>query len=48
MPASVAMDAQESVGENSALQVMPELPLDEPRNRSATFAGPGQKRLEVL
>jgi len=42
------MDAQESVGEDPAFQVMPELPLDEPRDRPAAFAGPGQERLEVL
>jgi hypothetical protein len=42
------MDAQEPVGEDPALQVMPKLSLDEPRDRPAPIAGPGQERLEVL
>ncbi len=48
MSASIAMDAQEPVGEDPASQVMPKLSFDEPRNRPAPIAGPGQERLEVI
>ena len=46
--ASVAMHAQKSVGENSALQKAPELSFDEARRWATAVAGPGEKRLELL
>ncbi len=42
------MNAQESVGEDPALQKAPELSLDEARWRATAVAGPSEKRLELL
>ena len=43
MAAGVALDAQEAVFEQTALQVIVELPLDECRERSAFGFEPGEK-----
>ena len=45
--AGVALDAQEAVFEQTALQVIVELPLDECRERSAFGFEPGEKPGEV-
>ena len=42
------MNPQESVGEDTALEKVPELSLDEARGRAITTAGPGEKRFEPL
>jgi hypothetical protein len=42
------MNAQESVGEDPALQEVPVLSLDEPRRGLAAVAGLGEKRFELL
>jgi len=46
--ARVAMNAQESVGEHAALEIGPDLPLDEAGDRSARRSGAFEERLEVL
>jgi hypothetical protein len=42
------MDAQEAVGEHAALEIGPDLPLDESRDRGASGPRPFEKRLQVL
>jgi hypothetical protein len=42
------MNAQKPVGEDPALQEVPELSLDEARRRAAPIAGLCEKRLELL
>jgi hypothetical protein len=42
------MDAQEAVGEHAALEIGPDLPLDEASNGGARGPGAFEERLEVL
>jgi len=44
----IAADAQETVGENAAVEERAELALHEPRDGALAIPGPGQKRLEVV
>jgi len=44
----IAADAQETVGENAAVEERSKLALHEPRDGALAIPGPGQKRLEVV
>jgi hypothetical protein len=48
MAAFVAMDAQESVGEYAALEIGPDLPLDEAGDRRTRRTGAFEEGLEVV